>query len=61
MWTFMADLGAGERRWKAEVIAHKAADSRSIAEPMVHGLLKELHSAQVVSLSAQFADIPRRL
>lgn len=46
MWTFMADLGAGERRWKAEVIAHKAADSRSIAEPMVHGLLKELHSAQ---------------
>lgn len=47
MWTFVADLGAGERRWKAEVIAHRASDPRPIADPMVHGLLTELHSAQV--------------
>lgn len=48
MWTFVADVGGGQRRWKAEVTAHKASDPRPIADPMVHGLLTELHSAQVL-------------
>lgn len=48
LWVFLADVGTGQRRWKAGVTAHRAVDPRPIADPMVHDLLTELLSAQAM-------------